>query len=39
MASAISARAQHREDAVAFSKYLMTPESNTVWKAKGLDRY
>jgi hypothetical protein len=39
MATAVSARGEHRADAAAFSKYLLTPESNTVWKAKGLERF
>ena len=39
MSSAVSARALHRDDALAFIKYLLRPESNTVWKAKGLERF
>jgi molybdate transport system substrate-binding protein len=39
MSTAVSARAQHRDDASAFLKYLLRPESNTVWKAKGLERF
>src|SRR5579864_7457985 len=39
MSTAISARAQNREDAAAFSKYMLRPESNTAWKAKGLERF
>jgi molybdate transport system substrate-binding protein len=39
MSTAVSARAMHREDALAFLKYLLRPESNTAWKAKGLERY
>ena len=39
MSTAVSARAQHREDALAFIKYLLRPESNAVWKAKGLERF
>jgi molybdate transport system substrate-binding protein len=39
MSMAVSARAEHREDALAFSKYLLRPESNIVWKAKGLERF
>jgi molybdate transport system substrate-binding protein len=36
---AVSARATHREDARAFIRYLLRPESNTVWKPKGLERF
>jgi molybdate transport system substrate-binding protein len=39
MSTAVSARAMHREDAQAFIKYLLRPESNTQWKAKGLERF
>ena len=39
MAAAISARAMHRDDASAFIKYLLRPDSNTVWKSKGLERF
>lgn len=39
MATAVSARAMHRDDALAFIKYLLRPESNAVWKAKGLERF
>jgi molybdate transport system substrate-binding protein len=39
MSTAVSARAMHREDALAFLKYLLRPESNTAWKAKGLERF
>lgn len=39
MSTAVSARAEHRGDAAAFSKYLLRPESNSVWKAKGLERF
>jgi ABC-type Fe3+ transport system substrate-binding protein len=39
MSTAVSARAMHRDDALAFIKYLLRPESNTVWKAKGLERF
>jgi molybdate transport system substrate-binding protein len=39
MATAVSARAMHRDDALAFIKYLLRPESNPVWKAKGLERF
>jgi molybdate transport system substrate-binding protein len=38
MSVAVSARATHREDAMAFIKYMLRPES-TVWKAKGLERF
>ena len=39
MSTAVSARAEHRADAEAFEKYLLRPESNTAWKAKGLERF
>jgi molybdate transport system substrate-binding protein len=39
MSTAVSARAEHRGDAAAFEKYLLRSESNTVWKAKGLERF
>src|SRR5437763_13043274 len=34
----VNARAEHREAALAFIKYLFRPESDAVWKAKGLER-
>jgi molybdate transport system substrate-binding protein len=39
MSTAVSARAKHRADALAFINYLLRPESNTIWKAKGLERF
>ena len=39
MATAVSSRAQHREDAMAFIRYLLRPEARAVWKAKGFDRF
>jgi len=39
MSTAVSARAMHRDEAVAFLKYLVRPESNRWWKAKGLERF
>ena len=39
MSTAVSARATHREDGIAFMKYLLRPESTSVWKAKALERY
>jgi molybdate transport system substrate-binding protein len=39
MATAVSARALHRDDALAFIKYLLRPESNAMWKAKGFERF
>jgi len=39
MAAAVSARAMHREDGLAFLKYMLRQESNAAWKAKGLERY
>ena len=38
MSTAVSARAMHRDDALAFIKYLLRPE-NTVRKEKGLERF
>jgi molybdate transport system substrate-binding protein len=39
MSLAVSARAAHREDALAFLKYLLRPDSTAVWKSKGLERF
>jgi len=39
MSVAVSARAMHKDDALAFIKYLLRPESNKIWKAKGLERF
>jgi len=39
MSTAVSARALHRADALAFIQYLLRPESNAVWTAKGLERF
>jgi molybdate transport system substrate-binding protein len=39
MTTAVSARAIHREDALAFIKYLLRPESDKVWKPRGLERF
>jgi len=39
MSAAVSSRGAHREDGLAFLKYLLRPESTTVWKTKGLDRF
>ena len=36
---AVSSRAIHPEDARAFIKYLLRPESTKVWKPKGLERF
>jgi molybdate transport system substrate-binding protein len=38
-AVAVSARATHADDARAFIRYLLRPESNKVWKPKGLERF
>ena len=38
MSQAGSARAMHREDALAFIKYPLGPESNATWKAKAFER-
>jgi molybdate transport system substrate-binding protein len=39
MSAAISSRAAHREDGLAFLKYLLRPEAAQVWKSKGLERF
>jgi molybdate transport system substrate-binding protein len=39
VSTAVSARAMHREDALAFIKYLLRPELNAAWKAKALERF
>jgi molybdate transport system substrate-binding protein len=39
MATAVSARAMHRDDAFSFIRYLLRPESTAIWKAKGLERF
>ena len=39
MSTAVSARAMHRGDALAFIQHLLRPESNAVWKAKALERF
>jgi hypothetical protein len=39
MSTAVSARAIHRDDALAFIKYVLRPESDAAWKAKGLERF
>ena len=39
MATAISARATHRDDGISFLRYLLRPESRPVWQAKGLERF
>ena len=36
---AVSARATHAEDARAFIRYILRPESSKVWKPKGLERF
>jgi molybdate transport system substrate-binding protein len=36
---AVSARATHATDARAFIQYLLRPESNKVWKPRGLERF
>jgi len=38
-AVAVSARATHADDARAFIRYLLRPESNKVWKPRGLERF
>jgi molybdate transport system substrate-binding protein len=39
MSTAVSARAQHPDDARALIQYLLRPESDTVWKPRGLERF
>jgi molybdate transport system substrate-binding protein len=39
MSTGVSARAEHPEQAQAFIKYLLRPESSAIWKAKGLERF
>jgi molybdate transport system substrate-binding protein len=39
IATAVSARSKHRDESVAFLKYLLRPESKAVWKAKGMERF
>lgn len=36
---AVSSRAMHAEDAQAFIRYLLRPESNEVWEPRGLERF
>jgi molybdate transport system substrate-binding protein len=36
---AVSSRATHPDDARAFIRYLLRPESNKVWKPRGLERF
>ena len=38
-AVAVSARATHADDARALIRYLLQPESNKVWKPRGLERF
>jgi ABC-type Fe3+ transport system substrate-binding protein len=38
-AVAVSARATHGDDARALIRYLLRPESNKVWKPRGLERF
>jgi molybdate transport system substrate-binding protein len=39
MSTAVSARTVHRDDAVAFVKYILRPEAKPIWQAKGLERF
>ena len=39
LAFAVSTRAMHREDARSLMQYLLRPESNSVWKPRGLERF
>jgi ABC-type molybdate transport system substrate-binding protein len=36
---AVSARAPHGDDARAFIRFLLRPESDAVWKPRGLERF
>jgi molybdate transport system substrate-binding protein len=36
---AVSARATHAEDARAFIRYMLRPESSKVWKPRGMERF
>jgi molybdate transport system substrate-binding protein len=39
LAFAVSTRGKHPDDARALMQYLLRPESNTVWKPRGLERF
>ena len=39
MSTAVSSRAAHRDDALKFIRYLLRPELDSIWKAKGLERF
>ena len=39
LAFAVSTRAMHREDARSLMQYLLRPDSNNVWKPRGLERF
>lgn len=39
MSTAVSARGAHRDEALAFIHYILRPDANAVWKAKGLERF
>ncbi len=39
MSTAVSARAMHRDEALAFMHYILRQDANAVWKAKGLERF
>lgn len=39
MSTAVSARTMHRDDAIAFVKYILRPEAKPIWQAKGLERF
>ena len=38
-AVAVSSRGAHADDARAFIRYMLRPESNTVWKPRGMERF
>jgi molybdate transport system substrate-binding protein len=39
MSAAVSARAPHRDEAIAFLKYITRPEATALWEKKGLERF
>jgi molybdate transport system substrate-binding protein len=39
VSAAVSVRTAHHDDALAFLKYLLRPESTAVWNSKGLERF
>lgn len=39
MAGGVNIRAQHKDDAIAFLKYIMKPEFKSIWHAKGTETF